>query len=136
MHKPTGRPHSRTRLAKHLQRRIAELAPRKTQLEIAAEAGFNNPSMLAMLKNGSAKLPLDRVAGLAKALEEDPAVLFRMALEQLNEDATALAIDQIFGTIVTRNERDWLNAIREASDNSDPSLTARAQKSIRALFGK
>jgi transcriptional regulator with XRE-family HTH domain len=134
--KSTGKPFANTRLVEYLGKRILELRPRKTQIEIASEAGFRQPNMLAMVKNGSTKLPLDRVAGLAKALECDPAMLFRMALEQLNEDATALAIDRIFGAIITKNEADWLAAIREASDNSDPSLTAKAQKAVRAIFGK
>lgn len=134
--KSLGKPFARTRLVHYVTKRILELRPRKTQIEIATEAGFRQPNMLAMVKSGSTKLPLDRVAGLAKALECDAAMLFRMALEQLNEDATALAIDQIFGAIITKNEADWLNAIREASDNSDPSLTAKAQKAVRAVFGK
>ena len=92
--------------------------------------------MLAMIKNGSAKLPLDRVPGLAKALDCDAAILFRMAVEQLAEDTTSLAIDQIFGAIITDNEAVWLATIREASNNTDPSMTAKAQKAIRAIFGK
>jgi len=63
-----------------------------------------------MIKGGSAKLPLDRAPGLAKALDCGPAMLSR-ALEQLAEAATSLAIDQIFGAILTENEADWLTAI-------------------------
>lgn len=136
MYKAVGKPYASTRLVKYLEKRVLELRPRKSQIEISAEAGFRSTNMLAMIKRGSAKLPLDRVPGLAKALECDAAMLFRMALEQLAEDSTALAIDQIFGAVVSRNEVDWLNAIRDASDNSDPTLTAKAQKAIRAIFSK
>jgi hypothetical protein len=132
----TGKPYTDTRLVKYLERRISDLRPRKTQIAIAAEAGFRVPNMLAMVKGGAAKLPLDRVPGLAKALECDPAMLFRMAVEQLATDTTSLAIDQIFGAIITDNEKAWLDTIREASNHSDPSLTAKAQKAIRAIFGK
>ncbi len=132
----TGRPYADTRLVKYLERRISDLKARKTQIAIAAEAGFRVPNMLAMVKSGAAKLPLDRVPGLAKALECDPAMLFRMAVEQLATDTTSLAIAQIFGAIITDNEKAWLDTILEASNHSDPSLTAKAQKAIRAIFGK
>ena len=46
------------------------------------------------------------------------------------------AIEDIFGTIVTRNEVAWLEEIRDASGHSDPSLTNRSRSAIRAIFGK
>lgn len=57
----TGRPYEDTQLAKYLEKRILQLRSRKTQLEIARESGFIQPNMLSMFKNGSSKLPLDRV---------------------------------------------------------------------------
>lgn len=92
--------------------------------------------MLAMIKNGSSKLPLDRVPGLARTLDCDSALLFHLALEQLSTDTTSAAITQIFRAIVTENEAAWLNAIREASDHSDPALTSKAQSAIRTIFGR
>ncbi|WP_273072996.1 hypothetical protein [Thioclava marina] len=47
-----------------------------------------------------------------------------------------MAIDEIFGTAVTENERGWLNELREASENSDPRLTAKSRHALRAIFGK
>lgn len=136
MQRKNGRPYADTRLVKYLERRISDLRPRKTQIAIAAEAGFRAPNMLAMVKNGSAKLPLDRVLGLAKALDCDPALLFRMAIEQLDQNTTSEAIDQIFGAITTENEVAILTVVRESSNNSDPNLTARTEKSLRAIFAK
>jgi transcriptional regulator with XRE-family HTH domain len=136
MRKNPGRPFSDTRLALFLEKRILELRHRKTQLAIATEAGFLNPNMIAILKSGGSKLPLDRVAGLAKALECDPVMLFMLAVEQLCGDTTALSIEQIFGTLVTENEVAWLEEIRRASDHSNPSLTSRARSAIRGIFGK
>lgn len=135
MNKP-GRPYANTRLARFIEKRILELRPRKTQLEIATEAGFKQPNMLAMVKAGTSKLPLDRVPGLAKALECDPTLLFMLAVEQLGGDTTEGAIAQIFGTLVTRNETAWLEEIRDASGHTDPALTSRARSAIRSIFGK
>ena len=136
MVKNTGRPYADTRLAQYMTKRILELRPRKTQLQIATEAGFIQPNMLSMFKNGSNKVALDRVPGLAKALECDPTLLFMMALEQLGGDTTDVAIRQIFGTLVTRNEVVWLDEIRNASGNTDPSLTLKGRAMIRGVFGK
>ncbi|WP_292452108.1 hypothetical protein [Mesorhizobium sp.] len=92
--------------------------------------------MLAMIKAGTAKLPLDRIAGLARALECDPVMLFMLAIEQLGGDTTELAVRQIFGTLVTENGVAWLEEIRRASDHTNPSLTSKARSAIRGIFGK
>ncbi len=136
MSKTLSKPFSDTRLPRFLEKRILELRPRKTQLAIAAEAGFISPNMLAMIKSGANKLPLDRVANLARALECDPVMLFILAIEQLDRNTTEQAIRQIFGTLVTENEVSWLDEIRRASDQSDPSLTARGRSAIRGIFGR
>lgn len=129
-----SRPYADTRLAIFVETRVLELRSRKSQIEIATEAGYVNPNNLAMIKNGSTKLPLDRVAGVAKALECDPKLLFRLALEQATGSTTAIAIELIFGTIVSRNEVAWLNEIRDLSGYSDPSLTARSRTALRSVF--
>ena len=136
MTKSAGKPFADTRLAKFLQKRILELRSRKTQALIATEAGFAQANMLAMIKVGASKLPLDRVPALAKALECDPALLFMMAMEQLGGDTTELAIRKIFGTLVTENEVAWLEEIRRASGHSDPALTSKARAAIRGIYGR
>ena len=130
------KPHADSLLAGYLQKRALELRPRKSQAEIAAEAGFINPNMIAMLKSGATKVPLDRVPSLAAALDCDPRLLFNLALDQMGGATTVRAIEEIFGTIVTRNEVAWLNEIRDAADHSDPSLTSRGRSAIRGIFGK
>ena len=61
-------PHEHTRLATFVERRILELSGRKSQGEIAVEAGFVNANMLSMIKSGKSKLALDRVP--ARAMQE------------------------------------------------------------------
>jgi hypothetical protein len=41
----TTKPHAETRLAKFVARRIPELSGRKTQAQIAGEAGFANSNV-------------------------------------------------------------------------------------------
>jgi hypothetical protein len=78
----------------------------------------------------------DRIPSLAKGLECDPAYLMRLGLEQAVGKTAAQAIGEIFGTPVTENERGWLAELREASEDTDPRLTARSRASLRAIFGK
>ncbi|WP_121632119.1 helix-turn-helix domain-containing protein [Tropicibacter alexandrii] len=129
-------PFEQTAAAVYLRDRITALSHRKTQAEIAAEAGFANANMMSLLKAGKTKIPLDRIPSLARALECDPAWLMRLALEQVVGKTSAQAIGDIFGTPVTANERAWLEELRDASDNSDPRLTGRTRTALRAIFNK
>jgi hypothetical protein len=45
------------------------------------------------------------------------------------------AFNRIIRTVVAENELTWLEALREASGNTDPALTSRRRALIRALFG-
>lgn len=130
-----GRPFAASRLVKYLSKRILELRP-KTQAQIATEAGFVNVNMLAMIKAGTTRLPLDRVPALAKALEGDPAYLLLLALEQMTGSTEARALLSIMTSMVTKNEMEWIAAIREASDLADPPLTKRGRTAIFGIFGK
>lgn len=126
----TRKPHADTRMAKYVERRILELKPKKTQVEIAAAVGYTNPNMITMIKQGSSKVGLDRIPALARALECDPALLMRLALEQAIGRTAAEAVVEIFGDPVTMNERGWIEAIRVASNHTDPRLTSRSQAAI------
>ena len=130
------KPYADTRMAKFLDTRLLELKHKKTQAEIAEEAGFVNPNMVTMIKKGATKLPIDRVPALAKALESDPALLLRLALEQSEGSTAAAAIYEIIGQPITKNEMAWINEIREASGDTDPRMTSRAAAAIRGIFGK
>jgi transcriptional regulator with XRE-family HTH domain len=129
-------PYQNTATAKLISDRVRDLSHRKTQAEIASEAGFANANMMTFLKNGRNKVPLDRVPSLAKALEVDPAYLMRLALDQAVGATAAKALNEIFGTPATENERGWLNELRDASDNTDPRLTARSRTALRGIFNK
>lgn len=129
-------PYQNSETARLIADRIRDLSHRKTQAEIASEAGFANANMMTFLKNGRNKVPLDRVPSLAQALEVDPAYLMRLCLEQSVGVTAAKAITEIFGTPATENERGWLAELRQVTDNSDPRLTSRSRAALRAMFGK
>ena len=130
------KPYENTRLAKFLETRVLELKHKKTQADIAEEAGFVNQNMITMLKKGSTKVPIDRVPALAVALDCDPALLLRLALEQSEGSTAAAAIYEIIGQPISKNEMAWIVEIRDASGDTDPRLTSRAAAAIRGVFDK
>lgn len=130
------KPYENTRLAKFLDARLLELKHKKTQAEIAEEAGFVNQNMITMLKKGSTNLPIDRVPALSAALECDPALLLRLALQQSEGSTAAAAIHEIIGQPISKNEMSWILEIRDASRDTDPRLTSRASAAIRGMFRK
>ena len=77
-----GMPFANSAIAKYLDRHIDTLKGVKTQREIAAEIGYEKPNMISMFKRGEVRVPLDKIPLLAKAIDADPAHLFRLALEQ------------------------------------------------------
>jgi len=122
--------------AQFISRRIYELRARRSQLEIATAAGFKSANMLSMVKDGKAKLPLERVISLAKALECDARHLMRLALEQ---SLSQPVLDEIFAGANgprSSNEHTILVEIRRLSQNSDPALTADLAAALaQALTG-
>ncbi|WP_033839194.1 hypothetical protein [Mesorhizobium loti] len=136
MNTSPGRPNANTEIAKFIDGRIDQLKGRKSQKDIAAEAGFTNVNFLSMIKSGAAKVPLDRVPALAGALECDGARLFLLALEQYHKRSALVAIKQIFGTVLSPNEVCWIEVLRKASDKTDPPLTVVRARILRAMFGK
>ena len=133
---PAKHPYADSTLARFVRQRVLELKPKKSQREIASEAGFVNANMASLIKSGASKLPLDRVPAMARALECDPRRLLLLTLEQDGKESGLAAIEAILGAVVTQNETTWIAAVREASDLSDPPLTTRSRRALFAIFGK
>ena len=120
----TKKPYENSELAAYISKRVLELRGRKTQAEIAVQAGYVSQNMLSMIKQGSSKVALDRVPALARALECDPAYLMRLALEQAVGETAALAILEIFGSPVTANEIGWGRCIMQVNRSCTPMATS------------
>lgn len=123
-----------SRIAKFIDKRVTELASIKSQQDIAREAGYDQANMISMLKTGVAKVPIDRVEKLAKALDADPAYMFRLALEQYF-DMTAIArLAPGLSHTPTRNEQEILDLVRGLSGDEDPVVTEKLKKKLREAF--
>jgi hypothetical protein len=90
------KPYEDSPAAQLINSRIWELSTKKTQAAIASQVGFPNANMLTHLKSGRAKVPLDRVLPLAEALEIEPSLLMRLALDQAVGSSVAKKIVEIF----------------------------------------
>lgn len=122
------------RVAKLINDRIEELKGTRNQREIALMAGFKNQNMITLLKQGDVKLAIDRVDGLAKALDLDPKILLPMALEQFYSSTLVNTLYELIGSPLTNNEAEILGIIREASGGSDPKLTEKRKEALTKAF--
>jgi hypothetical protein len=130
-----GHPHENSALASFITRRIDELRGVKTQREIAAEAGFNRPNIISMFKSGETQVPLDRIPAFAKALEADPAHIFRLAMQDYWPELRAV-VDGIFGrNMASANEIEiFLTKWRAATRDADPAPNARIVAAVDTLM--
>jgi transcriptional regulator with XRE-family HTH domain len=109
-----------SKIAKYLSKQIEALKGSKTQRDIAIEIGYTKANMISMFKTGEAKVPLDKIPGLAAALHVDPAHLLKLAFEQYWPERGA-DITKIFGRIASANEEEiFLRKWRVATHDLDP----------------
>ena len=92
-------------------------ASRRTQKEIARDAGIPNANFLSMICSGAAKVPLQRVPALADALGVHPADLLRRCLEAYEPKLLAV-IDLVLPDLpTTADERALLRGYRILKQN-------------------
>ena len=129
-----GMPYADMPLAQYISKQIdVQASMGKNQRQIAAEIGYEKPNMISMFKRGEAKVPLDKIPALAKALNVDAAFLFKLAIQQYWPEM-GKAIAEIFGTILTKNETKMIELIRTLTKGSDPELAHRVKRKLKGAF--
>ena len=129
-----GLPAATSSVAIYIRKQIDALKGVKTQREIAAEIGYDKPNILSMMKQGETKVPLDKIPLLAKALNVDPAHLFRLALEQY-WPGLGSTITQIFGQLASKHEEEiFLTKWRIATGNMDPAPNAKIDAAVDRML--
>jgi hypothetical protein len=91
---------------------------RKTHVEIAREVGFSSSNTLSMLKNGTMKIPLNRVPALAEALGISAQNLFLRCLEEYMPDLSRTIKLILPGVHLSQEDVDtiaWLKAMTPMS---------------------
>jgi len=104
----------------------------KSQKVIAAEAKYQNPNMLTMIKQGSSKVSFDRILDLESALEVRKGSLLRlMLLEHFGTELVA-AIQEELQTQMSEQEQYILQTIRASVPN--PKFDERAKRVLIAAL--
>lgn len=120
-------------LATLISARCDDLAARKNQREIANEVGFPNKNVISILKGGGMKLSLDRVEGMAKALELDLATLMLPTLRQYYDEDVIEALRKTFSSAETKTERDIISIARKHMNVNEPLSHATREK-LKEVF--
>lgn len=107
----------RTTVADFIADRLAECD--KTQREIAEECGFEKSNIITMFKNGSTKVPLNRIGPLSKAIGADPAHLLRLVMQEYLPDTWDAIEDILQSTVLTANELDLVRKFRDVTGDND-----------------
>lgn len=100
----------------------------KTQKELADELGFATPNMVSMIKNGRAKVPIQKTGQMAKALKVDPIYFLQLVLREYQPE-TWEAIEDVFANqpVLTANEVEIIETLRSA-ELPNPKLATDADK--------
>jgi len=129
-------PFADTMIAKLIDKRINYLKGEKSQREIATEIGYDKPNMISMFKRGEAKIPLDKIPALAKALDVDPMHMFRLALLQYWPAMNDM-VEKMFGNVATANEEKiLLRRWRKMTKNLDPKSTPEIELAVQEMLEK
>lgn len=127
----TIHPHIHTTVADFIADRLADCE--KTQKEVASECGFENPNIITMFKNGSTKIPLNRIGPLAKAIGADPAHLLRLAMIEYFPE-TWQAVENIMqSTALTANELALVRSYRELTGDNDAAPVVINRDAVIAI---
>lgn len=103
--------HHNSRVAQLIASRIANCG--RPQCDIAREAGFEQPNVMTMIKQGRTKVPLGRIGPIAKALEIDPLVLLQMCMSEYHPE-TWNAIQPHLASAMTADEVLLIGNLRES----------------------
>jgi hypothetical protein len=91
----------------------------KTQFQIADELGYPNANLITIFKKGTTRVPLDKVAPMARALDLDPGNFMREWLAVYMPVALA-ALEELVGTPLSRPERAWVDGLRKTFSTVPP----------------
>ncbi len=130
-----GHPHANSVLARFIDKRIDELRGVKTQREIADAAGVKRPNIVSMFKTGETQLPLERIPAFARALDADPAHLFRLGMHDRWPELGAVIGEKFGRRLASANEEAIpLTPWRIATNDNDPAPNAQIEAAVDAML--
>ncbi len=102
----------------------------KTQRQIADEIGYDKPNIITMFKQGTTRVPAEKVPALALALDYDPAMLLRAWMEEYSPDLLTV-IDANLGMSMSRTERSWVANLRKLYNGAVPPWDEMTEQALR-----
>ena len=86
----------------------------KSNVQVAAEAGFPQSNVLSMITKGNTKVPMARVPALAKAMGTDPKILLDGCLAAYNPELHRVLSALAPSMLISRGELSVIRALRHA----------------------
>lgn len=86
----------------------------KTQRQIASEAGFDNPNVVSMMRNGVTKVPMLRVPALAASLGVQADDLLRRCFEEYEPELWRVLQATMPGVGLSNDEVELVATIKRA----------------------
>ncbi len=104
--------------------------------ELALLCGFKTSDMIYAVVRGERKLPLDKVAPLAEALDCDRGQLFVLVMKSWFGVELINHIEECFGAMLKDGaERSWIIALREIYKGDVPEMTVKMRQRLKILVG-
>lgn len=89
------------------------------QKEIAEGLGYDKPNIITMFKQGRTKIPLNKVAPLAKILGVDPIHFLRLAMTEYSPETWEVLEGMLGQRLTSTHEQEILTIIRDAAGGHD-----------------
>lgn len=121
----------RTTVAEFLADKMA--ASDLTQREIAEACGFDKPNIITMFKNGQTKLPINRIAPLAKVLGIDPVHLLRLVMSEYLPETWEAIEDILQSTLLSANELQLVRSFREVTGDINSQAVVIDRNAVLAI---
>lgn len=86
----------------------------KTNIQIAAEAGFAHANVLSMITKGDTKVPMARIPALARAMGTDPKILLDGCLAAYHPELHRVISALAPSMLISRGELSVIRALRHA----------------------
>lgn len=106
----------------------------KTQVQISRDMGYENQNLITMFKRGTTRVPLEKVAPMAKSLNQDPGRMIRLWFEAYMSEAVP-DLDRYIGMPLSTSEKSWIYGLRDTF-GVVPPYDARVKTPLLEVLGK
>lgn len=107
------------------------------QIEIAERLGYDKPNIITMFKQGKTKIPMNKIAPLAKVLGIDPVHLLRMAMLEYSPETWEVLESLLGQRMISETEQRVLALVRSATGGRDVGPKNDDQeRQLVELFGQ